>query len=128
MLHKRLWLRLPAGILTLAALLTVSFAQSKRPLNHRDYDGWRSIVGQKLSNDGKFLAYGVFPQDGDGELIVRNLVTGKEQREPAGARPVAAIANFTSQFGPHMPCTLVDANTDQMQRRSKDWSLRSASE
>ena len=74
------------------AALTLSFAQSKRPLNHNDYDGWKSIVGQKLSNDGKFLAYGLFPQEGDGEVVIRNLVTGKEQREPAGARP-APVAN-----------------------------------
>src|SRR5258707_14576064 len=80
MLHRRL----PTAFLL---LFSVAFAQTKRPLNHNDYDSWRSIVGQKLSNDGKFLAYGAFPQDGDGEVIIRNLVTGKEQREPAGARP-----------------------------------------
>ena len=64
----------------------------KRPLNHGDYDGWRSIAGQRLSNDGKFLVYGLFPQEGDGEVVIRNLVTGKEQREPGGARPAPAPA------------------------------------
>src|SRR5690349_24889103 len=83
----------------LLAALTLSFAQGKRPLNHNDYDGWRSIVGQKLSNDGKFLAYGLFPQEGDGEVVVRNLVTGKEQREPAGMRP-APVPNATPEEGP----------------------------
>ena len=82
MLHQPSLFRVSARLLAGATLLTVSFAQSKRPLNHNDYDGWRSIVGQKLSNDGKFLAYGLFPQEGDGEVVVRNLVTGKEQREP----------------------------------------------
>src|ERR1019366_6727349 len=62
-------------------------ARSQRPLNHGDYDSWRSIVGQKLSADGKFLVYGLFPQEGDGEVVIRNLATGKEQREPAGQRP-----------------------------------------
>src|SRR5579884_1635738 len=82
---SRTGLRVSAGVL-LAALLV--FAQSpKRPLNHHDYDGWRAIVGQKLSPDGKWLAYGLFPQEGDGEVVIRSLVTGKEQREPAGARP-----------------------------------------
>ena len=76
-----------AWLLAAAVLVPVSFAQSKRPLNHGDYDGWRSIVGQRLSNDGKFLVYGLFPQEGDGEVVIRNLVTGKEQREPAGVRP-----------------------------------------
>lgn len=84
MLHRRNLLRL---FLTAAILLTAGLAQTKRPLNHKDFDPWRSIVGQKLSNDGKFLAYGVFPQEGDGEVVIRNLVTGKEQHEPAGARP-----------------------------------------
>ena len=77
----------PRGCCAAAVLFPVSFAQSKRPLNHGDYDGWRSIVGQRLSNDGKFLVYGLFPQEGDGEVVIRNLVTGKEQREPAGVRP-----------------------------------------
>jgi dipeptidyl aminopeptidase/acylaminoacyl peptidase len=79
--------------------MTVSFAQGKRPLNHSDYDGWRSIVGQRLSADGKFLAYGLFPQEGDGEVVIRNLVTGKEQREPAGMRP-APTPPSPDQEGP----------------------------
>src|ERR1035441_6234542 len=87
MFHPRRFLRVPACLFAAAALITVSFAQSQRPLNHGDYDGWRSIVGQKLSNYGKFLVYGLFPQEGDGEGVIRNLATGKEQREPAGQRP-----------------------------------------
>ena len=87
MLHRRRSLRVSAWLLAAAVFVPVSFAQSKRPLNHGDYDGWRSIVGQRLSNDGKFLVYGLFPQEGDGEVVIRNLVTGKEQREPAGVRP-----------------------------------------
>ena len=64
-------------------------AQTKRPLTHTDYDGWHNIQNQALSNDGKFLAYGLFPQEGDGEVVVRNLQTGTEWRQPAGARPLA---------------------------------------
>ena len=87
MFYRRGLLRVSAWLLAVAALLTVSFAQNKRPLNHSDYDGWRSIVGQRLSSDGKFVIYGLFPQEGDGEVVIRNLVTGKEQREAAGVRP-----------------------------------------
>src|SRR5262245_18710186 len=93
-------LRLSAWLLTSALLVSISAAQSKRPLNHHDYDSWRSITSQKLSNDGKFLAYGLFPQDGDGEVVIRNLVTGKEQREPAGARPAAAPAGDGEEAAP----------------------------
>jgi dipeptidyl aminopeptidase/acylaminoacyl peptidase len=93
-------LRIPAWLLTAALLVSISAAQTKRPLNHRDYDSWRSIAGQKLSNDGKFLAYGLFPQDGDGEVVIRNLVTGKEQHEAAGARPAAAPAGDGEEAAP----------------------------
>src|SRR6266581_2274637 len=89
---RRNLLRVPAWLLLVAALISVSFAQGKRPLNHSDYDGWRSIVGQRLANDGKFVIYGLFPQEGDGEVVIRNLVTGKEQREPAGVRPAPTPA------------------------------------
>jgi dipeptidyl aminopeptidase/acylaminoacyl peptidase len=90
---------MPAALIAAALLISAALAQTaKRPLTHRDYDGWHSIVGQRLSNDGKTLAYGVFPQEGDGEVVVRNLVTGKEQHEPAGERPQAPPA--TAEEGP----------------------------
>ncbi len=76
-----------------AVWLPQAFAQTaKRPLNHKDYDGWRSISGQQISADGHFLAYGLFPQEGDGEVVVRNLVTGHETRYPAGMRPAPTPA------------------------------------
>ena len=62
---------------------------AKRPLNHRDYDPWRAIQGQVLSHDGKFLAYSLFPEEGDGEIVVRDLASGKEVRESAGSLPPA---------------------------------------
>ena len=35
----------------------VSAAEAiKRPFSHRDFDGWRTITGQTLSRDGRFLA------------------------------------------------------------------------
>src|SRR5436853_4701508 len=74
----------------IAALLisSVVFAQQKRPLTHADYDSWRSIQGQALSRDGKYLAYALVPQDGDGEVVVRHLESGKEWRASRGAAPV----------------------------------------
>ena len=77
--------------LTLLFGLALSvFAQTaKRPLNHRDYDGWRTIQSQALSRDGKFLAYSLVPEEGDGQLVVRNLATGQEIRENCGSAPPA---------------------------------------
>ncbi len=65
----------------------------RRPLTHKDYASWRTIQTPQLSRDGKFLAYGLFPQEGDGELVVRDLMTGKERREAAGAIPAAPDVN-----------------------------------
>ncbi|MGO9260079.1 MAG: alpha/beta hydrolase family protein [Bryobacteraceae bacterium] len=100
MYQRRLSLRIPVGLLVAALLIPVSFAQTaKRPLNHKDYDGWRSISGQHISADGRFLAYGLFPQEGDGEVVVRNLVTGQETRHAAGMRP-APVPAANPEEGP----------------------------
>ena len=69
--------------------LSVLAQTAKRPLNHRDYDSWRTIQSQALSRDGKFLAYSLVPEEGDGQLVVRNLATGKELREDCGSAPPA---------------------------------------
>ena len=71
-------------------LVVAAFAQQpsvKRPLTHKDYDSWRSIQSPQLSRDGKRLAYALFPQEGDGEVVVRDLATGREHRQSAGALP-----------------------------------------
>jgi dipeptidyl aminopeptidase/acylaminoacyl peptidase len=62
-------------------------AAAKRSLTHQDYDNWRSIQGQTISRDGKFVAYSLIPQDGDGEIVVRSLTSGAEWRHPRGWRP-----------------------------------------
>src|SRR5215472_12928882 len=71
------------------ALVSATSAQqtsTKRPLTHNDYDSWKSIQSQKLSRDGKFLAYALTPEDGDAELVVHNLATGTEWRSGIGTR------------------------------------------
>ncbi|MCU1233301.1 MAG: hypothetical protein JWP63_1268 [Candidatus Solibacter sp.] len=85
LLRRRLFL-LSLPLLTIAAAAIAQTA-AKRPLNHRDYDSWRVIQSPVLSRDGKFLAYALFPEEGDGQLVVRNLATGKEVRENAGTPP-----------------------------------------
>src|SRR6185436_16815157 len=66
---------------------SASAPATKRPITHADYDTWRTIGGQRLSRDGKFLVYTLVPQEADGEIVLRNLVTGKEARYGIGLRP-----------------------------------------
>ncbi len=63
---------------------------NKRALTHADFDSFRSISGQRISPDGKYVAYGWFPQEGDGEVIIRDVAAGTDLREPAGERPQPA--------------------------------------
>lgn len=60
----------------------------KKPITHDVYDGWKSIQGTKVSRDGVWVTYALVPQDGDGELVVRNLKTSAEYRAPRGRSPV----------------------------------------
>jgi len=85
--------RTVALLCTISLLATMALAQqaapapAKRPITHQDYDSWRSIAAQQISRDGKFVAYAYVPQDGDGEIIVRNIATGVDWRAPRGYRP-----------------------------------------
>jgi len=63
-------------------------APAKRPLTYDVYDAWRSIQGTTLSRDGEWLAYALTANGVDGELVVRNLRTGREFRHPRGTDPV----------------------------------------
>jgi len=57
------------------------------PLTHDAYDGWRSLSGQAISNDGSWVATGSRPQVGDGELIVRSTTGATEYRVARGSGP-----------------------------------------
>ncbi len=61
---------------------------AKKPLTYTAYDGWRSIQGTQIARDGAWLVYALVPQDGDSELVVRNLKTDKEFRAARGKDPV----------------------------------------
>ena len=81
-----------SAIVLLTATLAAQAQQTataKRALTHNDYDSWRSIQAPQISRDGKFVAYAYTPQDGDGEIIVRNVASGVEWRAPRGYRPPA---------------------------------------
>lgn len=77
-------------------------AVTKRPLNHNDYDTWRTIQLQQLTRDAKFLGYTLNPQDADGEVVIRNLASSQEWRHNRGHRVEAAA-----------PAAVDDAGKDQ---------------
>ena len=78
------------------------FAQGKRAITPKDFDSWKSISGQALSRDGKWLAYGVFPQEGNGEVVVREIANGTEKRYAAGQIPPPPAPDPNAE-GPEPP-------------------------
>jgi hypothetical protein len=76
-------IRRVAVALVVAALPASAQAQ-KRVLTQADWDKWRSITGQALSNDGRWAVYTLVPQVGDGELVIRATQGSAEYRVPRG--------------------------------------------
>jgi dipeptidyl aminopeptidase/acylaminoacyl peptidase len=70
-------------LLATLVLATPSLAQ-KKALTQADWDRWQSIQGATLSNDGKWVAYTLAPQVGDGEFVVRSTTSNTEYRVPVG--------------------------------------------
>ena len=62
---------------------------AKRPLNHDDYDSWKSVKGTVLSKDGQWVAYQIDPQQGDGQLVVEN---------PAASRKILVPRGYDAKF------------------------------
>ncbi len=61
----------------------IAFAQQK-PLDHTVYDGWKSAGERQLSNDGKYAAYTINPQEGDGLLVIKGLDNNYAKEIPRG--------------------------------------------
>ena len=94
-------------------LLTVTAATAqKRPITAKDFDSWKAINGQTLSRDGHWLAYGVFPQEGDGVVVIRDLKTGKEFKEPAGELPQPAAAEEGADAPPPVRAVKISFTQD----------------
>ena len=77
--------RAPLAVAILVASAATATAQApKRPLSRSDWDHWRSITGTVVSQDGKWVAYSLTPQVGDGEFVVRATSGTTEYRVPRG--------------------------------------------
>ena len=60
------------ALISLLFFFSLSLYSQKKPLDHTVYDGWQNIGEKILSPNGKFIAYTINPQEGDGTLIVQN--------------------------------------------------------
>ena len=57
-------------LLSVTLTLPLLAQTTKRSLTPDDYDRWESVRSEKISNDGRWIAYQIDPQDGNGRLEV----------------------------------------------------------
>ncbi|MDQ3418414.1 MAG: prolyl oligopeptidase family serine peptidase [Acidobacteriota bacterium] len=76
-------------------------AAAKKSIQIEDVVAWKSIGTTLISNNGEWFAYRVAPQEGDAELTIRNVASGKETKfplgevgAPGGGGPAAAGASI----------------------------------
>ncbi len=63
-------------------------AAAKRPLTMEDLLSWKGIRSPTLSNDGRWMAYVLAPNEGDGHFVVRGTAAAAtETRVPIGESP-----------------------------------------
>jgi hypothetical protein len=74
---------------TINQLQPASATQSaaKRPLQHYDYELWKTIQLPQLSRDGKWAAYVIASTEGDGTLFIRSTNSQTEYKIPRGRAP-----------------------------------------
>ncbi len=80
-----------------------------RPLTQADYDRWVTVQGTTLARDGRWVAYTLVPEVGDGPLVVRATHGATEYRVPRGfvGRPQLTV-NVDSGFTAPPPAFSAD--------------------
>ena len=73
------------GIISLLFLLfSISVNAQKKVIDHSVYDGWESIGEKSISNNGKYVAYAINPQEGDGTLVIQSTDNSYRKIIPRG--------------------------------------------
>ena len=98
----------PPQIRAASLLLTVLLLQAptvaaqqpttlaKRPLTMDDLLSWKGIRSPALSNDGRWMAYILAPNEGDAEFVVRSAASGAKETRVAVGEPPQGFGAATS--------------------------------
>ncbi|MDB4949882.1 MAG: peptidase family protein [Gemmatimonadetes bacterium] len=97
----------------LAAAPLAAQGGGRRPLTPADYDQWRSIRGETLSRDGRWVAYSLVPQVGEGEVVVRATRGATEYRHARGyiGRPQLRAGALGPEAGYNAPPARITADS-----------------
>lgn len=75
---QRIYFTLTCIILGVMGLGVAQTLAQKTPLTHEVYDDWKSLGKRGISDNGVFAFYQIEPQEGDGDLYVRNVQKQQE--------------------------------------------------
>jgi dipeptidyl aminopeptidase/acylaminoacyl peptidase len=88
-----------------ALVLSGPVRADQKPLTLPDVLAWKRIQTPVISNDGTWFAYKLVPNDGNSQVVLKNVETGKEQRfeigELARPNPYAGAAMGMPPAPPH---------------------------
>ena len=59
-------------LIVLTVFLSIQSLAQKKVLDHSNFDSWESIKEISIQPNGQYVSYVVSPQEGDGNLIIRN--------------------------------------------------------
>ena len=93
-------------LIGVAALSALAGAQ-KKPLDHSVYDSWKSVQQKVTSNDGKWVAYLVSPQEGENRVEIKS-TDGKTSH----TFPVASNLHFMDDSR-YFVCRLAPTKAEQ---------------
>ncbi len=79
-------------IFALTLLAFAAYGQAQKPLQLPDILSWKRIQSPVVSSNGEWFAYRLAPAEGNAEVVVRNLKTGKEDHYPIGDRAASSPA------------------------------------
>lgn len=68
----------------------------KKPLSHAVYDSWKEITFKAITPDGRYAAFTINPQDGDGKVVFYNL---ENNQQDSVKRADNIVLSFDSKYG-----------------------------
>ncbi|HRK22375.1 MAG TPA: hypothetical protein PLX06_11225, partial [Fimbriimonadaceae bacterium] len=98
--------------------------KAKKFVTPEDAKKWETLTSPRISNDGRWFAYGVNLNDGDGRLVVRNCDTAQNWTTPVGSGAVFSEDSKWVAYSIGMPRAEADKLRAQRKPLERKMGLR----
>lgn len=98
--------------------------QVKKFVTPEDAKRWESLSAPRISNDGRWFAYGINVNDGDGRLVIRNCDTAQNWTVPVGSGAVFSEDSKWVAYSIGMPRAEADKLRAQRKPIERKMGLR----